>query len=486
MRIKRNVLRLLLFLLPLGSAHAQWLEELPLTTGTPRGWTGYASGRGLEAEGGRVHAVIMDERSGCWQPYYMRSTDGGASWGGAMLLTDTAECYAGYPAICRDGMKLYVAWHREEGMDMDMYMRRSDDGGATWSTKDTVTNDAHIYEYTSLAVEGDVLHLVAAYKEILMTYSSDIYYLRSTDRGKSWEAGVKISEAADRASLPCVRVSDGVVHVAWFDNDPSSRQLYYARSTDGGDSWSAERQLTDAMTFHAMPSLAADGLYLHIAYQVYVDGKWQIRLLSSEDYGESWSDASLVVGEEGGSAVYPALVYADSRLHLTWVDTRSGNYDACYAQSLDRGAHWSDVEVLGSDPGNATRPVIAVNGEAVHVMWLENQGGTENVYYRRNPSRNITGIHASDVADTRDFGIRTVYPHPVRNNARITYTLAQAAMVRVAVYDMLGRRVADLYEGVQTAGTHSVSWYPRGLPRGGYLCRMTAGDLHSARILQLR
>ncbi len=484
--IQRCIFVTVLLLFSISFVDAQWMEELPLTTGTPRGWTGYATGRGLEAEGDRVHAVIMDERSGCWQPYYMRSTDGGASWGDAMLLTDTAECYAGYPAICRDGMKLYVAWHREEGMDMDMYMRRSDDGGATWSAKDTVTNDEHIYEYTSIAVDGDVLHLVAAYKEILMTYSSDIYYLRSTDRGRSWQEGVKISDAAERASLPCVRVSDGIVHVAWFDNDPSSRQLYYARSTDGGDSWSAERQLTDAITFHAMPSLAADGLYLHIAYQVYVDGKWQIRLLSSEDYGESWSDASLVVGEEGGSAVYPALVYADSRLHMTWVDTRSGNYDACYAQSLDRGAHWSAVEVLGSDPGNATRPVIAVNGDAVHVMWLENQGGTENVYYRRNPSRNVTGIHGSGIADTRDFGIRSVYPHPVRSGTTITYALTHPGMVRVVVHDMLGRRVAELHEGVQAAGVHEITWRPNGLPPGSYFCRITANDRSSVKLLLLR
>ena len=48
--------------------------------------------------------------------------------------------------------------------------------------------------------------------------------------------------------------------------------------------------------------------------------------------------------------------------------------------------------------------------------------------------------------------------------------------VSLAVYDLLGRRVATLVDDVQTAGSHEVVFDASRLPSGVYILRLTAGD----------
>jgi hypothetical protein len=48
--------------------------------------------------------------------------------------------------------------------------------------------------------------------------------------------------------------------------------------------------------------------------------------------------------------------------------------------------------------------------------------------------------------------------------------------VQLVVYDLLGRRVAVLADGQQSAGEHSGRFDAARLASGVYLCRLTAGS----------
>src|SRR5690606_11181113 len=50
------------------------------------------------------------------------------------------------------------------------------------------------------------------------------------------------------------------------------------------------------------------------------------------------------------------------------------------------------------------------------------------------------------------YALSAVYPNPFRARATVTYALPAHGRVRVAVYDVLGREVAVLAEGMQQAG----------------------------------
>ncbi len=90
---------------------------------------------------------------------------------------------------------------------------------------------------------------------------------------------------------------------------------------------------------------------------------------------------------------------------------------------------------------------------------------------------------ASFTADEADmpvvFGIQSAYPNPFNSQMRIVYGLPEAARVDLAVYDLSGRRVADLINGSQSAGMHTVIFDGSGLPSGVYMVRLEAAGQNS-------
>jgi hypothetical protein len=66
-------------------------------------------------------------------------------------------------------------------------------------------------------------------------------------------------------------------------------------------------------------------------------------------------------------------------------------------------------------------------------------------------------------------------PNPTSGAARIAFSLDEAAPVRLAVYDVLGREVAVLVDGPVEAGAHEAVFDAHGLPAGAYVVRMTTG-----------
>ncbi len=64
-------------------------------------------------------------------------------------------------------------------------------------------------------------------------------------------------------------------------------------------------------------------------------------------------------------------------------------------------------------------------------------------------------------------------PNPFRAHTELAYTVARSGRVRLAVYDVTGREVAVLFDGVATAGAHALRWDGRsargdGFPAGVY------------------
>jgi hypothetical protein len=72
-------------------------------------------------------------------------------------------------------------------------------------------------------------------------------------------------------------------------------------------------------------------------------------------------------------------------------------------------------------------------------------------------------------------------PNPFGDRTTIEFALPEPTTVTLAVYDLMGRRVATLVDGAQRAGTHQIPWAGRtrdgqALASGVYLLRLTAGE----------
>lgn len=72
-------------------------------------------------------------------------------------------------------------------------------------------------------------------------------------------------------------------------------------------------------------------------------------------------------------------------------------------------------------------------------------------------------------------------------STRISYSVPRDGNVRLAVFDVSGRKVGDLVNGFQAAGTHRVDWNAEGHPSGIYFYRLTAGNhIKTQKLMLLR
>jgi hypothetical protein len=69
------------------------------------------------------------------------------------------------------------------------------------------------------------------------------------------------------------------------------------------------------------------------------------------------------------------------------------------------------------------------------------------------------------------------FPNPFNPSTTIRYALPKDVSIKLAVYDMLGREVARLFEGQMSAGYHEVVFDASNLASGVYVCRLQAEDL---------
>jgi hypothetical protein len=76
-------------------------------------------------------------------------------------------------------------------------------------------------------------------------------------------------------------------------------------------------------------------------------------------------------------------------------------------------------------------------------------------------------------------------PNPFGAQTRLTLALSEGQVVRVEVYDGLGRRVAVLYDGEVEAGAHALTFDGSSLPAGAYVVRATGEAFSVARRVTL-
>jgi len=67
----------------------------------------------------------------------------------------------------------------------------------------------------------------------------------------------------------------------------------------------------------------------------------------------------------------------------------------------------------------------------------------------------------------------------------ISFSLPVASQVKLEIYNILGQKVATLYEGRLGAGAHSYKWDGSLVSSGLYLYRLTAGDYTESRKMML-
>lgn len=75
--------------------------------------------------------------------------------------------------------------------------------------------------------------------------------------------------------------------------------------------------------------------------------------------------------------------------------------------------------------------------------------------------------------DSFDFNL---YPNPIISYTNIDYILVSQSNVSIEIFDLMGKSVAKVFEGKQSAGSFKAVFEPNGLTNGVYLCKIIVNN----------
>ncbi len=112
------------------------------------------------------------------------------------------------------------------------------------------------------------------------------------------------------------------------------------------------------------------------------------------------------------------------------------------------------------------------------------------IYYNigmRQVPKGSTGIRSDRLQSNqvRNYELFQNYPNPFNPSTTIRYELPKAIHVTLTIYDILGRKVATLVNGVEEPGYKSVHWDASEMASGVYFYRLQAGSYTETKKLLL-
>ncbi|KPL07279.1 hypothetical protein AMJ86_04880 [bacterium SM23_57] len=131
-------------------------------------------------------------------------------------------------------------------------------------------------------------------------------------------------------------------------------------------------------------------------------------------------------------------------------------------------------------------PDTATVGDVYYAdMVIDNNSVTPQVIIPIVVEIALHAYFGSEGALPGEFALKQNYPNPFNPVTTISYDVPVAGKVRIYVYDVLGRRVGTLVDGLVNAGRHQVVWDAGGMTSGVYFVRMDAGAYQQVRKVEL-
>lgn len=174
------------------------------------------------------------------------------------------------------------------------------------------------------------------------------------------------------------------------------------------------------------------------------------------DMKDNWTETPPAVGQI-------SLYYDDAGARMTIVSKDvelTGDIMTCQVGFNSDDCPASVGKKLGVEINNIS---AAANS------WI----GMDNV--RLYSGVGATGVEKPKTTPT-SFTLSQNYPNPFNPVTNISYTLKGQNRVRLSVYDVIGREVAVLVDGLQNTGTYTVMFSGADLPSGIYLYRLQTAD----------
>ena len=316
----------------------------------------------------------------------------------------------------------YYSWTPSDGgidgvQNGDIYVCNSTDGGLSFGADSRVNDDtgkAHQrleWSYRAIACGNDgTLHAVwsdwrndADGKDVSGggidgVDNNDIYYANSTDKGNTWSTNTQINDdggIAKQQSATIAIDSKGHIHIVWEDNRSGNFDTYYANSTDGGTTFSSNKRINDVSTGSRHPTIDIDDAtdYIYVVWGDYRDpvNKPDIYFTRSTDGGFTFEANKKVNKRDANDDVESFLTVRDGLIAVAWGHYIGGDSGIYLATSTDGGGNFSDSVKVNDVGGAWGWPHIVIDSnQKISVVFEDNRNGNKDIYYANSTDGGLT------------------------------------------------------------------------------------------------
>jgi hypothetical protein len=424
---------------------------------------------------GWIYVSWVDNRNANPDVYFCRSTDGGDTWSAPQMINDDgiyAWQWWQWIVVHPQTGEIGLSWlDRREDLDNCLYRAyatTSTDGGFTWTKNFPIssmlsdpTTSGFLGDYCGTTFRDNGFY--SAWTDLRRGDGGDCFAnwwnsstlsLTSPNGGERWYVGQMREVSWYSAGLP------GTVAVELNREWPSGawETLFSSTMNDCTETW----QVTGPATTHARLRITCDSLP---------------RFCDSSEADFEIAAPSLTLTAPVGSET----LAVDDRYYICWL------FEGVSGELL--------IELNRSFPSEQWEPLTTININQYRYQWLVTGPASTTCRMRilsvENPSLGDTSdgdfvIQASEVSPLpeslpNEFAIAGPYPNPFNATAVFRLSVPHAASVRVKIYDVLGREVSSLFEGMMLAGYHEVSWYGGSCASGIYFVSMRTSDFFVTR-----
>jgi hypothetical protein len=454
---------------------------------------------------GHIYAFWTSYYSVCAPGHFTRSTDGGITYEDCVTITNNP--YWGTLAVASNG-DLYVGGSIGNNFLVAKSTNAKNPGQmVSWNMATTVSLDGTIsfgsgpnpgglLGQTIIAVDtsGGTYHgnlyLLCSVSRNSNPDPLDVMFARSTNGGVSWSSPMKINDDAGTSAYQWFGTMSvaptGRIDVVWLDtrDNPGSylSALYYSYSLDGGVTWSPNERLSDFFNPHVgWPNQNKMGDYFDMI---------------SEDFGAHLAWAATFNGEQD---IYYSYITDTTFIPVEFVtfNASSNGKEVILNWSTATELNNQLFEIQRSLEGSEFATVGFVNGKGTTTqrqdyVYKDEINSDGKYFYRLKQIDYLGSYQYSEIIEIEvkvfnAFLLEQNYPNPFNPSTTIGYGIREKSNVRITILNSIGEEVALLVNEEKESGYHTVEFNASSLPSGVYFYQLRAGNfIETKKMILLR
>ncbi len=310
---------------------------------------------------------------------------------------------------------VYITWEDKQPDKWKLLFTKSENNGNKFDNVTNLSNttgNVHLHDLSSV---GKNVFVLWAANENVSSTNKDIFFRKSQDGGDSFSDTLNLSNDRDDSLDPqmVINQNGSIIYMAWTECDTKHDDpictISFTRSLDGGNTFTTSKivsnkipQLEDYSSFNGtvvnassyviFPDLlenvtvqerinsinpivftTLNGKRVYVLWEQSIFGKGdsEIFLTVSNDYGNSFNSTINISNTTGTSRLAHGQLLGED-IYVTWSDTlnNSKTFDVMLGK-IDSKNLAENVINLSNNSGNSVSPYLLVSNNKIYVTWID-------------------------------------------------------------------------------------------------------------------